>query len=206
LATFNGFTIIPLPTVPACPKSIEWATQNVVAMSRSPFTGQQQIYNWQSSWLEASLSYQPMTNVQFQPWGGFLMGMQGIANIFQFGDPNMLKPMGSGSGSPLVDGANQTGYSLATRGWTAFAAGVLLPGDWLQIGYRLYRNVGVVNADGSGHATLTIWPNIRESPLDGTVITLNNTQGVFRLKKNTPGWSVKPGPIYSVTFEITDAF
>lgn len=75
--------------------------------------------------------------------------------------------------------AAQTGYSLATKGWTAFAGGVLLPGDWLQTGYWLYRNLAVANADGSGHATRSIWPQIRESPNDGDTIVTSKHEGAF---------------------------
>ena len=154
-----------------------------------------------------SLSYPPMNDATYQPWAAFLLALQGAANIFTFGDPRMTKPQGSGSGTPLVNGAGQTGFTLATRGWTASANGILLPGDYLQIGYRLYRYVGTspLNADGSGDASIAIWPNIRESPLDGTAISLNNTQGVWRLKNNVPKVEVSPGGIYLFTFEACEA-
>lgn len=206
MAVFNGVTIIPMPSTPPAPKHIEWSFENIVGRIVSPFTGQEQVQNWQASWPEASLSYPPMKNATFQPWAAFLMALQGAANILQFGDPLMTAPRGTGSGTPVVNGAGQTGYSISTRGWTASANGVLLPGDYLQIGFRLYRYVGTVplNANGSGVAIAAIWPNIRESPLDGTAISLNNTQGVWRMKNNAPKWAVSPGGIYLVTFEIKE--
>ncbi len=128
MATFNGFTIIPLPSLPPAPKSIEWRANNAVGVTTSPFTLQQQIQNWGNSCPEISLSYASIPQIYAPQWTAFEMALQGMGNIFQFGDPRLLKPQGSGVGSPLVNGANQTGYSLATRGWTPSANGVLLPG------------------------------------------------------------------------------
>ena len=98
--------------------------------------------------------------------------------------------------------AAQTGYSLATKGWTAFARGLLLPGDWLQTGYRLYRNLAVANADGSGHATRSIWPQIRESPNDGDTIVTSNTKGLFRLTGNLRKYSMLGNRPHSLQFDV----
>lgn len=205
MATFNGFTIIPVPSTPPAPKSIEWSVPSIVSVTTSPFTAQQQIQDWQASWMELSLSYPPMSNDTAQAWISFIMLLRGSANIFQFGDPRMLAPRGSGLGTPLVDGGAQTGYSLATKGWTAGSAGVLLAGDWLQIGFRLYKNLVDANADGSGKATLSISPPIRESPLNNTAINLTNTKGVFRLKQNAQRWMQSTGGLYTLTFEAREA-
>jgi hypothetical protein len=147
----------------------------------------------------------PLTGAQAPAWIAFLMSLRGTLNVFQIGDPLSRAPQGSGAGSPVVNGGAQTGYMLATRGWTAGASGVLLPGDWLQIGYRLYRNLGIANADGSGAATLSIWPQIRESPADGAALVLNNTQGLFRLKANSRKFSMLTNRTYGLQFDIREA-
>src|SRR6266851_4954675 len=167
MPTFNGWNIITLPSTPSAPATIDFTATDIVALSISPFTGQQQVQDWQQGWLEASVSYPPLTHVQAQAWIAFQMGLRGQANVFQLGDPLAVAPQGSGAGTPLVNAGSQTGFSLNTKGWTPGAAGVLLPGDWLQIGYRAYRNLTPANADGTGHATLSIWPSLRESPADG---------------------------------------
>jgi hypothetical protein len=165
MGTFNGWTIIPTPPWPS-PQSIGYTAIDTVGVSVSPFTGQTQLQNWCASWMELSISMPPMPNRLVQQWLAFLLALQGTDNVFQLGDPLMATPLGSGAGTPVVNGGVQTGYSLVTRGWTANAAGVLLPGDYLQIGYRLYRNLTVLNADASGNAIASIWPQIRESPVD----------------------------------------
>lgn len=205
MPTFNGWNIISLPTTPAAPATVEFTATDIVAMSISPFTGQQQVQDWQQGWIEASVSYPPLTHAQAQPWIAFMMGLRGQANVFQLGDPLAVAPRGSGAGTPLVNGASQSGFSLNTKGWTAGASGVLLPGDWLNIGYRAYRNLLPANADGSGNATLSIYPPLRESPADGDALVLHNVTVLMRLKTNARKWSETAARVYGLQFECREA-
>ena len=43
MATFNGWNIISMPATPAAPASVEFTAEDTVAVSISPFTGQQQV-------------------------------------------------------------------------------------------------------------------------------------------------------------------
>jgi hypothetical protein len=205
MSSFNGWTIIPMPVSPPAPATMEFTAIDTVAVSISPFTGQQQVYDWQASYLEASVSMPALTGPQAQNWIAFLMALHGQANVFQLGDPLAVSPQGSGLGTPLVDGAGQTGYSIALKGWTPSAAGVLLPGDWIQIGYRIYRTMVAADADGTGNLVLSIWPQLRESPPDSTVVILNNTQGLWRLKENARKWSLTASRTYGMSFDIIEA-
>src|SRR5580693_1533588 len=150
MLTFNGWNIIPMPAAPSAPATIDFMAEDTVAVSVSPFTGQQQVQDWQASHLSASVSMPALTHVQAQQWIAFLMSLRGQANVFQLGDPLAVSPQGSGLGAPVVDGAAQRGYAINLRGFTPGAAGVLLPGDWIQIGYRLYRTLVAAAADGTG--------------------------------------------------------
>ena len=203
MATFNGWNIIEKPTSPPAPATMEFMAEDTVAVSVSPFTAQQQVQDWQAGHLSASVSMPALTNAQAQEWIAFLMALRGQANVFQLGDPLAVAPRGTGSGTPVVDGSGQTGYGLNLRGFAG--AGVLLPGDWLQIGYRLYRNLLIANADGGGHVSLSIWPQIRESPGDGTAVVLNNTQGLWRLSGNSRKWSITAARVYGMQFDIMEA-
>ena len=194
-----------MPATPTAPATVEFTAMDTVAVSISPFTGQQQMQDWQASWLEASVSMPALTHGQAQEWIAFLMSLRGQAKVFQLGDPLATAPRGSRLGTPLVDGAGQTGYLLATKGWTANAAGVLLPGDWIQIGYRIYRTLAIATADAAGKLVLSIWPQLRESPGDGDSITLTNTKGLWRLKANARNWSITASRMYGMQFEIREA-
>ena len=203
MATFNGWQIVIMPSFPA-PAGIAWSKVSAVGIRVSGYTGQQQVYDWQNSWMKASLSMPPMRPALAMQWIGFLSACQGVANVFQFGDPLALAPRGTGSGTPVVDGAGQNGTTLATRGWTPSSA-VLLAGDWLQIGYRLYRTVLDVTADAGGRAVLNLATGVKDAPLDGTAITLNSTKGLWRLDSNNPQWSIGGQRMYDIHFDIVEA-
>ena len=194
-----GSPLIPMPAFPP-PSSIEFTAIDLVAVSESIFTGQQQIQNWNASRMEWSVQMPPLTHKQAQPFIAWLLGVQGMAGVFQLGDPLAVNPQGTGAGSLTVSGGGQTGYTLNVNGGSG--SGCLLPGDYIQIGFRLYRNLGTYNG---GSAALTIWPQLRESPLNGTGIIVTGTQGLFRLKANQRKWSVTDARVYGVQFEIREA-
>lgn len=193
MSQFNGWTIVPVPGFPPCPRSIEWMFSDTVGAVRSPFSLQQQIQNWGSALLKASVSYQSMNNVQARAWMAFLASCQGIASVFLMGDPLQLGPQNPSASGGAVNGSNQTGYILETT-----STG-MTPGDWIQIGVRLYLVTSVSGGE------LGIWPQIRESPAGGSTIGITNTQGLFRLAKNDRKISVNDVHVYGLTFEIEEA-
>jgi hypothetical protein len=195
-----GWNLVPMPAVPAAPASIEYLAVDTVALATSVFTGQQQTQDWQAGWMEWTVTMPAMPHALAQAWIAWLLGLRGIAGVFQIGDPLAAQPQGTGAGAPIVVGSGQTGVLLNTTGWVG--AGALLPGDYLQIGYRLYRCLSTVN---NGAQTLSIWPQIRESPPDGTAIVVFNTQGLFRLKGNPRKWSVSDNRTYGIQFDVREA-
>lgn len=205
MATFNGWEIIPTPTSPAGPATIDFTAVDTVAISISPFTGQQQVQNWNASYLEASVSMPALTHSKAQDWIAFLLSLEGVAHVFQMGDPLGRSPRGSAAGAPVVSGSDQKGRSVLTSGWTPNAAGVLLRGDWVQLGYRLYRAVLPSDADALGNATVRFWPQLRESPTDGLPLILHNTVGLWRLKSNSRQWSETQSRTYGMQFDIREA-
>ena len=104
---------------------------------------------------------------------------------------------GSGSGTPLIKGAAQTGNSIATDGWTNSATGVLLAGDLVQIRNQLVMVLADVNANGSGEATLSVVPAVRIAPADNSAIVTATPTGIFKLTSPEVGWSQGPGPVFS---------
>lgn len=82
--TSQGWTIVSAPTVPTAPRSIEVASQDVVGISVNPFTGQQQVQDWNASWFELSISMPPMPKSVGDSWISFLVSLRGQACVFQF--------------------------------------------------------------------------------------------------------------------------
>lgn len=106
---------------------------------------------------------------------------------------------GPQGGVPLVSGANQTGTSLLTKGWTAAAAARLNQGDTFtiagvyQVNPQSRQSVGVLqtfvvtqdfSSDGSGNGTISISPaitpsgqfqTVNSSPADSAAITVTGS-------------------------------
>lgn len=209
MPTFNGWTILNPPSVPASPGSstpaapsqLEYIFVDLVAANENPFTGQQQVQSWGAGWMEWGVTLPALHITAAVQWAAWLASLQGQTNIFQLGDPMHQSPFGTGAGSPVVNGGGQTGFTLSTRGWTG-GGNVMQAGDWIQIGYRLYQ----VTANATGATpTLSIWPQIRESPADGAAITVTNTQGVWRLKESVRKFSVSEMRLYGFSFTIREA-
>ena len=88
-------------------------------------------------------------------------------------------PNGAGGGTPLVNGATQSGTSLITDGWPnstlVMRAGDCFKLDSLNI---LYRVTADGTSDGSGNLTLSINPPIASgnSPATNAALTLTGNK------------------------------
>ena len=183
--------------------------KNVVAISASPFTGQQQVYKHPGQWWEMEVTMPAMTRADAEAVAAFLFKLNGQYGTFTLGDPANTSPRGVGTGTPLVKNGGQTGSTLVTDGWTAGTANILRAGDWIQLGTgastKLHKVLDDVSSDGTGTASLTIWPDLRSSPSDNAAITVNNTQGLWRLASNSQDYSIDIGKIYGITFACMEA-
>lgn len=116
----------------------------------------------------------------------------------------------SSLGTPVVHGASQAGASLITRGWTPAmpiaAAGSFFHYD-TSTGRTLHMVVADVEADASGHATLTIEPPIRTAPADGAALEIAAPSCIMRLESDKDGApSFMPGIFGSTTVRLIEAF
>jgi hypothetical protein len=169
-----------IPTVSGV-KSITFYSDFVMQTSESPWTYQRQTFTSTGDRWRATVELPSMTRAQAGQWQGMLLNLQGGYNSFLFGDVFNRVAMGSLAGAPRVKGADQSGRILETDGWDASEWGVLLAGDRIQLGTRLYQVTRNVNSDSSGNATLNIFPSLREAPVDNSLLTLEDCVGVFTL-------------------------
>jgi hypothetical protein len=84
MPTSRDWEVVTIPSYPPAPASIEFSAFDIVALSKSPFTGQQQVQDWGPGPMEAKVSLPPLTDAQAQPWISFLFALKGMANVFQF--------------------------------------------------------------------------------------------------------------------------
>ena len=192
---------------------VRLVARNVVAMSQSPFTLSQQTYRHQGQGWEADITLPAMGRDDAEVWLGFLLRLRGSYGTFLLGDPSSATPRGSASttaGTPVVNGAGQTGDYLNIDGLPADTNGYLKAGDYIQLGAgstaTLHKVLEDVNTNSSGQGVLNLFPAPRRSPNDGETVVVEDCVGLFRLSTNATSWDINEASIYGITFGAMEAF
>lgn len=170
-----------IPTVSGV-RRLTWFIDTAIQTSQSPFTYQRQVFLSSGERWRVTVDLPQMDRARAGQWQGFLMNLRAGFYSVYFGDVMNPNPLGKGFGDPVVNGANQTGKVLLTDGWPPSTFGLLLAGDKLQIGNRLYQTTTNVNSNASGEAPIHIFPTLRESPPDNAPLILNDPKGIFALE------------------------
>lgn len=204
IGSVNGSPLIATPLTPG-QRQVEWRMVSIAGQVTNPFTGKQQIQNWLSGYWEATVTMPTMKRVLAESWISFMAQCQGISAVFYFGDGAGKNAQGSAIGQGVTSGSFQSEYTLTTKGWTPGQFALFSPGDWIQIGYRLYKCMDSVSSDGNGNASFAIWPQLRENPPNGSAIITNNAQGLFRMKQNSLQYSINYDKTYTMSFSIREA-
>lgn len=187
--------------------TVNFIARSSVGLTTSPFTYQTQAFRNQGERFEADVTLAPMKRDDAEQWNSFFLKLYGQFGTFLLGDPNASVPRGSASssaGTPVVNGASQTGDTLNIDGVPGGQIGYLKAGDYIQLGSgltsRLYKVLDDANSNGSGQVALTIYPDLRSSPSDGATVVVSNARGLFRLSTPTHQWSISQDSFYSMTF------
>jgi hypothetical protein len=163
----------------------EWDPTSAVARQINPFDLTRKIYVWEGQIRLASVKVQAMPLAAAKKWMAFIHKLNGIQGTFYMQDEVAAAVRGSyvpsGSYHPEVDGANQTGCDLVTKGWPPSITKMLLAGDWIAINNRLYQLLDDVNSGGGGAATLTVWPNVGGIAANTAIDVGSDAYGIFRL-------------------------
>ena len=200
-----------LPTITGV-QSVNFIARNSVGTTASPFTYEQQVFKNVGQRFEADITLPPMSRVDAEVWNTFFIKLYGQFGTFLLGDPNSATPRGTASssaGTPVVNGASQTGDTLNIDGVPASQTGYLKAGDYIQLGTtsnaRIYKVLDDADSNGSGEVALTIYPDLRSTPSDGATVVVSNAVGLFRLTTPTHNWSISTDGIYSMTFGAAEA-
>ncbi len=185
----------------------EWIHRDAIASSSSSFSFASRSYDWMGTALVVSVEAICLRDTEDRDFSAFLMALKCSDNGPSYGTFTMGPPAGLGAtargiatGTPLVNGANQTGPILVTDGWTNSQTGIMKARDWLQIDNRLYAVLVDANSGAStGPATFDIWPPLRVSPADNAAITVTNPTGRWRMM-GRPTISIDVTPYVTISF------
>jgi hypothetical protein len=190
----QAVNLVAMPSSPGI-REVEFSLNDAVAAFSSSFTGQLQPLQWKGAELwTGTMTLPVMKQSDAAIWTSFLMELRGMANAFQIGDP--LKSSPRGTGGVASAGAAATGSQTLA---TSFGAGALLVGDYMQIGYRLYRAL-----EPTGVGPIGVWPSIREPLVGAEGIITNNPVGIFRLATNKRTWSADQMRYTRLSFQVRE--
>lgn len=142
------------------------------------------------------LEMDQLTRVERAVLQGFVLELMSGDHNFTMQDYSYVR-RGSGAGTPLVNGANQTGPNIITDGWTASQTGVLLAGDQVQLGLQLCVVTADVSSNGSGQATIPVRPAVRKALADNASINTSAPLGRWKLVDNEFSWETMGGTVRS---------
>ncbi|MDO8932171.1 MAG: hypothetical protein Q7U97_07255 [Rhodocyclaceae bacterium] len=172
--------MIPFPSIMAA--TIDWHFVTITEGFPSPFTGDEQTADMPGAarWL-AVVTMPKLQRLEARHVEAFLIACNGQAGRFYMANQARQTPLGNPLGTPVVDGADNYGGLLATRGWTPNTAGILLIGDYCAVGDEVKMILADADSDAYGKAQLVFGPNLRNVPADGTAIVTTAPKGVFKL-------------------------
>lgn len=178
-------------SLPASPGFNEFTARprNIVAVTRSPYTGSQQVQEHQGQWWGFDFNLPVLSDIEAAAWEVFITKLRGRRGTFLAGDPQRVTPIGSASvtpGTPVVDGAHsELDTTLSITGADFSATGYLLEGDYIQLGTgataTLHMVLSQVDTDGAGADEFDIWPYIRNDLSGGETVVVTSAKGVFRM-------------------------
>ena len=168
----------------------------------SPFSGSTQTASRSGTRWHLQMVFKNLSGANRRTLQGFMAQMDGQGHRMSVYDHSHSYG-GTGNGSPLVNGASQTGNSVITDGW-ANSEIVMLQGDEFGLGGELKMCTADVTSDGAGNATISFVPEIHTAPATNSAITISNPTGIFMLLAPENGWTNVPGVFSDMTIDVIE--
>lgn len=188
-----------------------FALRRAVAVAQSPFTGQQQSYEWSMALWTAEIKLPPMKREYASEWLSFFMKLHGRRGTFLLGDPDAKNPRGAISlaATPTLNASVAIGdYDVSIAG-VGNSIGAFKAGDYIQIGSsataKLYMITADATSNGSGVVSVSVEPTIKATASSGAAVTFISPKGVFRMDANELGWDADHVSKYGIAFSATEA-
>lgn len=197
-------TTYPL-TIPTSPgfTDVQIDLLRVTALSQSPYSLSQQAYEHPGAMWEANVSLPPMSRAQAGAWQAFIVSLHGRRGTFLMGKAAETSIRGTASTVLANGSASARATSMTVDGMGS--GGTLKAGDYFEIASHLYMTAADVTANGSGQATLTFEPGLRNDVADNTSLVLTNPQGTWRLTADNVGWTINAARNYGISFSCIEA-
>lgn len=179
------------PTLSRSPNSMVLDFVSNTETFVSPITGAIQTLDRGGEHLMLTLTYNNLKTADRALLTGFLARLNGQQHRVTL-PFHAVDNQGSFGGTPLVNGASQTGTTLDIDGCSLSVTGWIKAGDVFSVNGEMKIATLDANSDGSGNVTLTFSPRLRTSPSDGAAIETTAPSGTFMLAGNAQSWNYRP--------------
>jgi hypothetical protein len=176
--------------------------QSAAVAVSSPFTGTQQAQDWGGRWWSYEIEFSVLQDADGRRLSAFFAALGGAVGAFTFRDPFIRNP--ANLGGPLVNGAGQTGTTLATDGWGSRG---MSAGDFFSIGSGASLRLHQLTADAvpvAGAVTLQFVPALRASPADNAALNVVNPGVLLRASGPIPA-SIGLADVYRFSLQAREA-
>jgi len=191
------------PTSPAF-NSLSISCVQPSFISRS-ISGRRQARQTHGQYFKMTASFPPMTRAQFAPIHAFVLKQRGQYESFQVVPPVVNAGLGSPAGTPLVNGADQTGRSVVTDGWNN-AIVIFKAGDYLKFANhdKVYTVTADVTSSGAGAATIAIEPALITSPATDSAITYTSVPFTVALTTRVQEFSTGTTGLFEFEIDLEE--
>lgn len=197
-------TLITIPSSPAFTQS-DWGIKRKAVISESPFTGAQQVQQYDKAQWYCTLTLPPMLRAQASAWLAFFLKCEGRKNTFLLNDPDAKSVNGTATSCSVASGSSIG----ATNVQLNIASGKTInSGSYLQLGTgsdsRLYMVVDDNTQSGS-NTQVAIQPPLKDAITTSTSAIISSAKGNFRMDSNDMSWSADQLSRFGVTFSCSEA-
>ncbi len=198
-----------IPTSPSNFVTSEWKIKRTTAVSKSPFTGADQAFDFGGSMWSTTVQLPPMKREQADEWQVFFMQLHGRFGTFKLGDPDAKTIKGGLDSVINVNGSHSVGaYDVSIENATASTL-IFKLGDYIQFGsgatQKLHMVVGNVTSNSSGVASVPIEPPLKSALANDSAIIYENTGCIMRMDTADLFWSANELSIYGISFSCTES-
>lgn len=197
---------ITLPTSPK-PASFSLTAEATSAITRSPFTGTQQVAKHQGEHWLAQVRFAPMNRASAALWLAAITSLRGLYGTMKLPAYGHATPQGTGGdGAAAVFDTANNGEVLETANWGRGDELVLKAGDFITVSDQLMQVLADATTDGGGAVDVDVFPRFRGSTAGTPALAPSDAYGLFRLADPAASFDLNAALIYGFQFSAIEAF
>jgi hypothetical protein len=186
------------------PNAVSIRSQDNTALFTSPLIASAQTLDRGGQKWSMQLTFTNLRTDNRAELLGIIVALRGRANRLRINVHDNPK-RGLYGGTPLVDGASQTGSSINVKGCSNNITGWIKRGDYFSVIVNGDHELKMCTEDASSNGTglitgLKFEPRLRAAPLNDAIITVDDgvigfPRGIYLLAGSGQGWTTKPGKV-----------